>query len=61
MRDEDLAARSAIRRQWWALGAFAITLAILYGIGLILAAFVLAMFYGWMSKSQEEPRKEDLP
>ena len=32
-----------------------VNLAILYGFGLILAAFVLAMIYGIFSKSTEDP------
>ena len=33
--------------------------AILYGFGLILAAFVLALVYGWLAKSEEAPSSEE--
>ncbi|WP_235935209.1 DUF485 domain-containing protein [Candidatus Laterigemmans baculatus] len=33
-----------------------LNLAIVYGFGLILLAFVLAMIYGWGCRSDEEPR-----
>ena len=37
-----------------------VNLAILYGLGLIVAALVLALIYGWMSKSEEtQTTKED--
>jgi uncharacterized membrane protein (DUF485 family) len=32
-----------------------VNLAILYGFGLILGAFVLAMIYGWLCRSLKEP------
>jgi len=32
-----------------------VNLAILYGFGLIVAALVLALIYGWMAKSEEAP------
>ena len=39
-----------------------VNLAILYGFGLILAALVLALIYGWMAKSEEAPaNREDRP
>ncbi len=37
-----------------------VNLAILYGFGLIAAALVLALIYGWMAKSEDAPpTKED--
>ena len=37
-----------------------VNLAIWYGFGLIVAALVFALIYGWMSKSEEAPpTKED--
>ena len=36
-----------------------VNLAILYGFGLILAAFVLALVYGWLAKSEEAPSSEE--
>ena len=39
-----------------------VNLAILYGFGLILAALVLALFYGWMCRSNKaDSAREDQP
>ncbi len=36
-----------------------VNLAILYGFGLIIAAVVLALIYGWLSKEEAEPVQID--
>jgi len=36
-----------------------INLAILYGFGLIVAALVLALVYGWMAKEDEAPAAKE--
>ena len=36
-----------------------VNLAILYGFGLIVAALVLALVYGWLSKSEEVGSKQE--
>ena len=36
-----------------------VNLAILYGFGLIIVALVLALVYGWLSKSEDAPSGEE--
>lgn len=36
-----------------------VNLAVLYGFALILAALVLALIYGWLSKAEETPSRSE--
>jgi uncharacterized membrane protein (DUF485 family) len=42
--------------QWTPLGG--INLAVLYGLGLIFAAFILAIFYDWLCRFLAGPRQQ---
>jgi uncharacterized membrane protein (DUF485 family) len=46
---------NALRPQWMELRPLAgLNLAILYGFGLIIAALIMAVLYGWLCTDQEE-------
>jgi len=49
-------ARSAFAKEGMARVYFGVTLSVLYGFFLILAAFLLALIYLWLSRDADESR-----
>jgi uncharacterized membrane protein (DUF485 family) len=50
---------NAFAAEWMKLTVLGINLAVLYGLGLIVAAFVLALVYAWLCRSPVAPASRE--